>query len=148
MFPYHGAGVLFWNKDEMGRLWILMGRRTRRPGKDMWSFPGGGWENGVDGFLPQNPLKPYYSQTASREAREEVELHIQFTPDELPLWRIHIPGFHYEIYSWQMETRTAFRFNYEFSDMQWFSVDGLPPDTVPFLRSQVKKLQRKARAKM
>lgn len=148
MFPYHGAGVLLWNRDAMGRLWILMGRRTRKPGKGMWSFPGGGWEKALDGFLPQNPFKPYYAQTASREAREEVGLHVPFSPDELPLWRIHVPGFHYEIYSSQVETRSDLRFNYEFSAMQWFPVDGLPSDTVPFLRGQVKKLQKKTEAEL
>jgi len=148
MFPYHGAGILLWNRDAMGKLWVLIGKRTRKPGIGLWSFPGGGWEKDKEGFSPRNRSTPDYAQTASRETQEEIGLHVQFPPDVLPLWRIHLPGFHYEIFSWLMETRVVPEYSDEFSAMQWFPIEQLPSALVPFLRGQVMKLKKKVQAEL
>jgi 8-oxo-dGTP pyrophosphatase MutT (NUDIX family) len=43
---YKGAGISLFYVDEINKVSVFLGKRTRNPGKGKWSFPGGKVEKG------------------------------------------------------------------------------------------------------
>jgi len=135
--PYHGAGILFWNKH--GQLSVLLGLRTHNPQRGQWSIPAGGWEE-EDSYDENN--KRDYRATAIRETMEEINLRVDKPEDLTCLWSRHLPFFHFVVYACQLsDKRKVVRYQ-EFSEVKWFPVDSLPANSVGFVKSQVTALVR------
>lgn len=137
--PYHGAGILFWTRDQQGRIFVLLGMRKHNPQKGKWSIPAGGWE---DEDSRDEKGRPDYRKTAIRETWEEIQFTVD-NPDKLvSLWSKHLPFFHFAVYSYQLPEQEAVVRYQEFSEVKWFSVDVLPVNSVGLVRSQVAALVR------
>ncbi|AEV30156.1 ADP-ribose pyrophosphatase [Sphaerochaeta pleomorpha str. Grapes] len=139
--PYHGAGVLLWAKDEDDKMVILLGKRSINPEKGKWSIPGGGWDLRKDSFDDKG--HPNYLKTAIKETNEELHFLIEDVTSIVPIWRIHIPAFHFAVYSFQLPSQRIFHHNYEFFETKWFPAEALPPSCVMFVESQVAAAMRK-----
>ena len=139
--PYHGAGILFWTDDDNGQLSVLLGKRSINPGKGKWSIPGGGWSRSMDGYDKHN--RPNYLKAAIRETHEEISFRIKSPEDLDPLWRCHIPYFHFEVYSYYLPMQTKFTHIEEFLEVDWFPVKDLPRPHVWFLTRQVSALKKR-----
>lgn len=135
--PYHGAGILFWHKDDAGQLYVLLGVRKYHPQKGMWSIPGGKWE-AEDSY--NGNMKPNYQAAAVRETWEEIRVRVE-DPEQLAfLWSMHMPFFHFVVYACRLpEKRTIVPYQ-ELSELKWFPVGSLPAESVGFVRLQVAAL--------
>lgn len=139
--PYHGAGVLLYTKEEQDKTFVLLGRRSIKPGKGKWSIPGGGWDINKDKYDKNN--KHNYLKTAIRETEEEISYTIKQDDNIIHLWSMNIPFFHFVVYQCRLKERINFNHNWEFSELKWFPTDKLPQDCAMFVESQVKKLIKK-----
>jgi 8-oxo-dGTP pyrophosphatase MutT (NUDIX family) len=137
--PYHGAGILFWNMDDRGRLHVLLGQRSHNPQRGRWSIPAGGWEE-EDSY--DGNCRYAYRATAIRETWEEIKLRVDNPEDLTYLWSKHLPFFHFAVYACQLSDRREVVRYQEFSEVKWFPVDSLPANNVGFVRSQVSALVR------
>jgi len=136
---YHGAGILFWDKDSQGKTSVLLGLRTYNPQKGQWSIPAGGWEE-TDGYDRTGSRD--YRQTAIRETWEEIRVKVE-TPEELTfLWGRHLPFFHFVVYACRLSGRRNVIRYQEFSEVRWFPVEAIPANSVGFVKSQVAALVR------
>ncbi len=133
--PYHGAGMLFYHRDPHENVHILLGRRISRPGLGKWSVPGGGYESD-DGIMMG---RRDYRSTAIRETSEEIARSVT---DCSLIWRLHLPGFHWELFSTESEDMNIPNYNCEFSQMSWFPIAELPSDTLFLIKNQVASLRR------
>lgn len=79
-FPYKGAGIALINNDS-----VFLGKRSKRPFKNSWAVPGGGFEKDKDND---------YLSTAIREMKEETSININFLKAEyLGFWQLKMPFF-------------------------------------------------------
>ncbi|MEA4859458.1 hypothetical protein SDC9_102505 [bioreactor metagenome] len=136
---YHGAGIIFWNKDEKQQVSILIGKRSMSPQNHRWSFPGGGWEM-KDGFDEKGKIA--YTKAAIRESGEEMGMAVEHAEKLVPLWALHVPYFHYKVYAYELDQKTTPPFIAEFSEANWVAVQDLPSPLVLFVASQVRCLRR------
>ena len=136
---YHGAGIIFWSKDENQQIRILIGKRSMSPQNHRWSFPGGGWEP-KDGFDEKGKIA--YTKAAIRESGEEMGMPVEHAEKLVPLWALHVPGFHYKVYAYELEHLQKPPFIAEFSEARWVGVEELPSPLVSFVASQVRSLKR------
>ena len=137
---YYGAGILMWVEAQDKDISVLLGKRSIHPGKGKWSIPGGGWSRREDGFDKQGHRD--YVHAAIRETREELRFDIDNPESLIPLWRCHIPYFHFEVFSYHLRNKMEFNYNHEFREVRWVSVQNLPVPYVWFLRLQVAALER------
>ncbi|HNZ95505.1 MAG TPA: NUDIX hydrolase [Sphaerochaeta sp.] len=138
--PYHGAGILAWWKDAHGKTEVLLGLRKYNPQANMWSIPGGEWDERKDGF--EEGTTPDYRATAIRETWEEIRLSIDDGDDLALLWRTHIPFYHFRVFAYPMPEKRNLVCHEEFSRLRWFPVDDLPNNTVSLVRLQVSALRK------
>lgn len=138
---YHGSGILCYTKDAEGILRVLLGKRSVRKGFGKWSIPGGGWEV-EDGMAGHGRN---YERTARRETKEEMGIEIRTIS---PLWKSRLPLFHYEVFCSFLPTTEKITNIHEFSQVGWFPLDALPTPLLPFVRSQVRALERMDRNSM
>jgi len=135
---YHGAGIIFWSRDDDHQVRILIGKRSMRPQNHCWSFPGGGWEL-KDGFDEKG--KPAYKEAAIRESGEEMGMAVEQPQKLVLLWGLHVPGFHYQVYGYELERVKKPPFISEFSEARWVGLHQLPSPRVFFVASQVRRLE-------
>ncbi len=138
--PYNGAGIIFWTITETGEVSFLMGKRSIPPQNHMWSFPGGTWEKGEDGYNQEGKIS--YRETAIRESHEEVGLDVPSPENLFPLWSLDVPGFHYGIYVYRLKSQIKPPYISEFSETGWFTFSTVPSPTVTFVRTQIRRLKR------
>jgi len=132
---YHGAGILFWTRDDDGAPTILLGKRSMKPQNHHWAFPGGGWE-GEDGFDSDGNIA--YRTTAIRESTEEMGIVVP-DPDGLKLvWSLALPFFHYKVFSYELDHRVTPPVLSEFSEYRWCTLESLPKPMVLFVHSQIR----------
>jgi len=131
---FHGSGVLCWKEESNGDLLVLLGKRSMNPGLGKWSIPGGSWEK-KDGY--RNKKKRDYKKAAMRETKEEMGIDGNYAD---PLWTLHIPFFHYEVFSIEYYEKILEKDIHEFSDFGWFHIKNLPSKRVFLVDFQVRAL--------
>lgn len=139
LHSYHGAGIIFWSRDENHQVHILIGKRSMSPQNRHWSFPGGGWEP-KDGYDEHD--KVAYAKAAIREAGEEMGMAVEHPRQLVLLWGLHVPGFHYRVYAYELQQMKEPPFIAEFSEAKWVGIHMLPTPLVCFVASQVRSLRR------
>lgn len=138
MKAYHGSAIIFWSQQEKEEPLILVGRRSRHPAYDLWSFPGGTWDE-CDGYLNK---KVNYVETAIRESYEEVGLRVKKRENLIPLWALHLPFFHYVTYAYRLEKPIDPPHIDEFFEVRWFPLNALPKPKVLFVLFQIRSLKK------
>jgi 8-oxo-dGTP pyrophosphatase MutT (NUDIX family) len=135
--PYHGAGVLFWCKNEHdSSISILLGKRLYNPLKGKWSVPGGGYER-EDGFISK---KFNYRATAMRESYEEIDVKADLN-DKAAFFKCHLFFFNWELFDCEVKEKFYPRHYNEFSQLKWFSTNELPKNIPLLLKIQIAKLE-------
>lgn len=136
---FHGAGILFY-AIEGEQLFVLLGKRTTRPGKGTWSIPGGSWDRSDGRGVGRR--RRNYRNAAIREASEQVYYLIKDRQQAHRVWRIWIPFFTYVVYSYRLSERVVFSHNWEFGEVGWFETRELPQNGALFVRGQVRALSK------
>ncbi len=117
-----------------------MGKRSMSPQNHMWSFPGGTWERARDGYDTKGKIS--YKETAIRECHEEVGINVPSKENMLLLWSLDVPGFHYQVYTYQLTNQLTPPYISEFSEARWVTFSTVPTPTVTFVRTQIRRLKR------
>lgn len=141
-FSYQGAGTLIYyvkNKDDV---YVLLGKRSNNPDKDLWSIPGGGWEyKDVD-----DSGKLDYRETARRELIEETGFILPKDSKKLlvNIWNIDILMFKFVVYALRItKQKLPIQYN-EFTQMKWFNINDIPKseECNRFIHSQIHNLKK------
>lgn len=129
--------MLFWNRDEEGHVWIILGKRAMHhgPGYQQWSLPGGGQEHSDGSF----------KETAIREAREEIDVKVYDPANVGFLCSVRLPSlFRFEVPEHELKEKTPIKwFCGEFPDVRWFRADQLPWNAMFLTRIEVHSLRKK-----
>ncbi|MDD7200623.1 MAG: NUDIX hydrolase [Sphaerochaetaceae bacterium] len=129
--------MLFWNKDEEGHIWVILGKRTihHGPGYQQWSISGGGHEHYDDSL----------KETAIREAREEIDMEVHGPASVGFLCSLRLPFiFRFDVFEHERKEKIPIKwFCEEFSDVRWFRADQLPRDAMLLTRIEVHSLLKK-----
>ena len=106
---YKGAGIALFREEAKGAFSILLGKRAYNPGKDKWSFPGGGAERGEDPF-----------KTAAREFYEETSVKLGWLkPVYISNIRISVPLFEWQTFIFVTASHIRFKIGHEFTKLGW-----------------------------
>lgn len=144
MLKYHGAGTLIYYISPKDEAYILLGKRLHNPGKNLWSIPGGGWDE-HDGFIND---RPDYKETARRELMEETSFLLYKKSKYFlkRIWSIHTLFFNFEVFALRakrIQTPSRRSSCCEFSEMKWFNINKIPEtkDCNEFLTTQINNLK-------
>lgn len=143
---YRGAGVLLACTGRDGVDRVLLGKRTIRPFEGRWTVPGGERE-GRDGMGREGDLR-----AAVRELGEELggyrpirDRFPEWSFDERASWALTLPFFRFRVFLCRIDEVPAGWpvMNHEFSEVEWFPVDSLPPPLHIGMRECVRSFLRR-----
>ena len=125
MNTYHGAGILFWTRDVLGKIHVLLCKQSAEVAHSKWILPQGTWIPN-DGFLPDG--KRHYLQTAIRHSHDHLGMTAQYNRPPPTIWTLHVPYFNFEVFAcFHPELREPQTFNTGlYSESAFFIVDDLP----------------------
>lgn len=131
-----GAGIFFYKRLN-GNLLVALGKRNEPPFYGSWSFAGGNFD--------KSDFDLY--SCAIREAREEFFYQKRAVFESIPkmIWNaspkvsIHLGFFHWYAYFVDVtDLDLVFeKHPREIADIQWFSIDNLPPKTLSLVRLEL-----------
>jgi 8-oxo-dGTP pyrophosphatase MutT (NUDIX family) len=109
---YKGAGVALFREAPNNTFSVLIGKRKFNPGKNKWSFPGGGME------CEDTSLQ----QTACREFREETEVSLpELDAKDIDFYEINLPFFHWKTFLYTTKSNFTFTPTHEFIELGWIN---------------------------
>ncbi len=133
---YVGAGIVFWFKDELDQVYVLLGKRKFGIERGRWSIPGGGLDSKDGKDLSIETFK----KIALRESFEEVYFDVRDPKKLHEIWSVRSLVFNWSTFAVKCKRKISVRKYHEFSKMKWFRVDKVPERKVLFLAGQLRSL--------
>jgi 8-oxo-dGTP pyrophosphatase MutT (NUDIX family) len=133
---YRGAGIALFCEELDDTFSVLLGQRKYKPGKGLWSFPGGAVESGETAL-----------QTASREFLEETDTALPTLKARyVDVYKINMPFFHWETFLYATKSHASFKNIHEFTEINWKKEKEIQKLDLHFWVKPVCKLFRKRRS--
>ena len=129
-FPYHGAGIGLVHE---GR--ILLGKRSDRPFRGLWSVPGGGREK-TDASELDNAVREFCEETG-------VDF-VSLDAKPIGSWKLYLPFFSWRTFFYVVSDFKASFCLDEFSEIEWVPIREVrkKKHLRPFTKSEVRCLEK------